>query len=179
MKSILILFFLIISASVCLSQVKQIKFTDGSELLLSENNMSLSSMKPTGRLIKKEVAATITGFGKAREFTPLGRLLNKTTKEGKPIRISAKERKSFLNKLNKITTEYEFKQNGGKFYSNGLSSIDNSEIIRDLYPILSKEPERCRVCEVKLKLIMIEMKIENEIYYTPVIISIERLRTGK
>ena len=177
MKSVLILFLLLISASVCLSQEQQIRFTDGSELLISENNINSSSMKQTGRLIKKEVVATITGFGKAREFTPVGKLLN-GTEENKFDNISAKERKSFLNNLDKITTEFEFKQSGGKFHSNGLSSIDNNRFIIDLYSVLGEKPESCKVCEVKLKLILIELKIENEIYYTPVIISIERLRKG-
>lgn len=179
MKTILILFLLSIGASVCLSQEKRIEFTDGSELLLIKNNKHLNSMKLTGRLFKKEVAATITGLGKAREFTPLGRLSNKATETNKSDKITAKERKSFFGKLDKITTEYEFKQSGSEFYSNGLSAIDDSRIIRDLYPFLSKEPENCKVCEVKLKLIIIEMKIENEIYYTPVIVSIERVKAKK
>jgi hypothetical protein len=165
MKWIIILFFS--SFTTGFSQENRIKFTDNSEITIEADfYRNVSLIKLTKKLIRKELIATFTGVGKAPHLSAIGKLLNKK-ENNKSGKITAREANRFFNKLEKITTAYDFRQAGNKFYINGLNSI-NYEKLRD-----------CSACEVKVRLIIMEIKVGDEIYYSPIIESIVRLKTVK
>ena len=124
-----------------------LKFADGQERAIVNNvSANIASIKIT----EKEFDATLTSFGKANPLA--GELLDKLKVKNKKI----------YNQAKKITTSFNLTQPGGKFYIRGFNSIDLLKF-------------RNSSIKVKCRILLIEIRSEENVTYLPIIVEIRKL----
>lgn len=160
MKFFAILFLVFFLAVNCSAQENRIKFTDGTELTMDAGDYEkraavYKNAEFTGRFAEKETDAALESVGKAVPLPLFGRFLNVSDAADFKT-FTRRQNKSFFNKFDKITTAYDFMQNGGAFYLSGLESIDLWKL------------DGCRDCRVKVKIIILEMKSGGATYFVPI-----------
>lgn len=118
MKNILSAVILLLSASTCFSQEKQISFTDRTNLAVT--NASLNVRTPEEKpaevlrvsIIGKEFVGFLTGSGKA--VRPL---------DDAALKSLAKKNKSLAAQIKRLDSAYNLTQENTEYYFAGLNSI--------------------------------------------------------
>ena len=124
-----------------------LKFEDGQERAVVNNvSAKIASIK----IAEKEFDATLTSFGKANALA--GELLDK---------LKVKNKRNY-NQAKKITTSFNLTQDGRKFYIRGFNSIDLLQF-------------RNGNIKVKCRILLIEIRSEENVSYLPIIVEIRKL----
>jgi hypothetical protein len=139
--------FLLFHAVIYGQNQQLLKFTDGQEQAIVNNvSANIASIKIT----EEEFDATLTSFGKANPLA--GELLDKLKVKNKKI----------YNQAKKITTSFNLTQDGRKFYIRGFNSIDLLQF-------------RNGNIKVKCRILLIEIRSEENVSYLPIIVEIRKL----